>query len=252
MNQTDYSLLSKMNIQSDAIIVNQCNRNETTEFNYNHHHILWISLKERGVGLSRNTALLRSSADIVLFADEDVVYSDEYEQTIIQAFESHPKISLIAFNLSSLNEKRPEYLVKKDHKLTLLNCLKYGACRIAVKRESVFYRTITFSLLFGGGSLYSAGEDNLFVVQCLRHGLKGMASREFIGLVEQKSSTWFKGYTEKYYYDRGILMYLMYGDFAYILLTILNHRNRSNELLSLYERQKASMKGIQFARVLFR
>ena len=32
MHQTDHSLLEKMNIQSDAIVVNQCNRNEVERF----------------------------------------------------------------------------------------------------------------------------------------------------------------------------------------------------------------------------
>ena len=35
-------------------------------------------LNERGIGLSRNTALMRATADIILFADEDVTYKDGY------------------------------------------------------------------------------------------------------------------------------------------------------------------------------
>ena len=57
MHQTDHSLLEKMNIQSDAIVVNQCNRNEVERFMYNGHQILWMSLNERGIGLSRNTLI---------------------------------------------------------------------------------------------------------------------------------------------------------------------------------------------------
>ena len=34
---------------------------------YNGHQILWMSLNERGIGLSRNTALMRATADIILF-----------------------------------------------------------------------------------------------------------------------------------------------------------------------------------------
>lgn len=67
MHQTDHSLLEKMNIQSDAIVVNQCSRNEVEWFMYNGHQILWMSLNERGIGLSRNTALMRATADIILF-----------------------------------------------------------------------------------------------------------------------------------------------------------------------------------------
>lgn len=32
MNQTDYTLLDKINIQTSAIVCNQCDKNEMTEF----------------------------------------------------------------------------------------------------------------------------------------------------------------------------------------------------------------------------
>ena len=51
MHQTDHSLLEKMNIQSDAIAINQCDRDEIERFTYNGHNILWMSLNERGIGL---------------------------------------------------------------------------------------------------------------------------------------------------------------------------------------------------------
>ena len=43
MHQTDHSLLEKMNIQTDAIIVNQCDENKIEEFKYNGHTIKWFS-----------------------------------------------------------------------------------------------------------------------------------------------------------------------------------------------------------------
>ena len=39
INQTDYSLLEKMNIQTDAIVGNQCDRNEISEFIYKNKKI---------------------------------------------------------------------------------------------------------------------------------------------------------------------------------------------------------------------
>ena len=57
MFQTDYSLPEKMNIQSDAIIANQCERNEVVEFDFNGYRIKYLSFAERGVGLNRTTLL---------------------------------------------------------------------------------------------------------------------------------------------------------------------------------------------------
>jgi len=226
MNQSDYSLLEKMNIQSDAIVVNQCNYNAIKEFEFRGHHIKWYSINERGVGLSRNTALMRATADIVLFADDDVVYKDNYSDVIIQTFEKYPLAGLIAFNLPSENLTRKEKIVNKAKKLNLFNCLKFGAFRIAVRRNIIFEKRVYFSLLFGGGAKYSAGEDNLFVSDCIKKFIKCYCVPEIIGSVKHESSTWFKGYNEKYFIDKGILMYEIYGHLAYFFSPLICIKNK--------------------------
>ena len=79
MNQSDHNILERMNIQTDAIIINQCDQTQFEELEYQNRRIRFLSFAERGVGLSRNNALLRSDGDILLFADDDVVYEDGYE-----------------------------------------------------------------------------------------------------------------------------------------------------------------------------
>lgn len=227
MHQTDHSLLQKMNIRTDAIVINQCDRNEIEEFDYNGHQIQWLSLKERGVGLSRNSALARGTADILLFADDDVVYNDDFHKTVIDFFEKHPSVGLAVFNLQSLNPDRPEYIVQKDHRLKWHNCLRYGAFRIAVRRECLIHNNVWFSLLFGGGAIYQAGEDNLFITDCIQKGMHCMACKDSIGIVKQEVSTWFKGYNEKYYKDRGALFAALYGKLGYLVLFLFESRKRN-------------------------
>ena len=72
-----------MNVQTSAIVINQCERNEIERFEFRGHEILWISCEERGVGLSRNTALLRATGDVLLIADDDVRYIDGYEEIVL-------------------------------------------------------------------------------------------------------------------------------------------------------------------------
>ena len=72
------ALAEKMNLQSDAVIINQCDENTYLEYEYGGNTIRGYSFAEKGVGLSRNNALLRAKADIVLFSDEDIVYHDGY------------------------------------------------------------------------------------------------------------------------------------------------------------------------------
>ena len=56
-------------------------------WNENGNNFEWYNLEERGVGLSRNNALLRATGNILLFADDDVRYIDNYEKIIQTEFE---------------------------------------------------------------------------------------------------------------------------------------------------------------------
>lgn len=244
MHQTDHSLLEKMNIQSDAIVINQCDYNCIERFTFRGHDILWMSMNERGVGLSRNNALMRASGDILLFADDDVVYTDDYAEKIMNAFENNPKSDLIVFNLQSQNPNRPEAIVEEEYKLHWHNCLKFGAFRIAIRRDAIQKANVFYSLLFGGGAKYQSGEDTLFIVQCLKKGIRGLASSETIGTVQQEESTWFNGFDEKYFFDKGVLMKQCFGPWATPLIIALCIKNPTQtNTLGLVKAIRCALKG---------
>ena len=68
MKQSDYSLLDKMNIVCDAIIVNQTDQESKHIFEYNNHKIIWINSSERGLSKSRNLLLKNSFAEYCIIA----------------------------------------------------------------------------------------------------------------------------------------------------------------------------------------
>ena len=87
MNANCQQLVEKMNIKSDAIIINQCDKVGYQEQHLNEGIVRFFDMNERGVGLSRNNALLRATGDIVLFSDEDITYDDDYVSKVLDAFE---------------------------------------------------------------------------------------------------------------------------------------------------------------------
>lgn len=206
MNQPkdDYSLLDKMNIQSDVIVGNQCDANSIEHFNYNGHRATYLNFAERGVGLNRNNALMRATGDICLFADDDMVYEDGYAEIVEKAFKDFPHADVIVFNLK---EKIPtRKIITKPAKVGCLNYLRYGTARIAVRLQSVKKHGIYFNQCFGGGTEHCHGEDNLFLNACLKNGLKIVAIPSYIAtLTEERASSWNNGYDEKYLRDQGVL-----------------------------------------------
>ncbi len=204
MHQTDTSLLKKMNIQSDAIVGNQCDENDVQSFEWNGHAITYLSFAERGVGLNRNNSLMRATGDICLFADDDMRYCDNYVETVTRAFEEFPQADVLIFNLIEKTPKRA--VIQKASRVTFFNFLRYGTARVAFRNAAVQKNGIYFNQCFGGGTAHCHGEDNLFLGACLQKGLKIYAVPYYIAeLTEERESSWNNGYDEKYLRDQGAL-----------------------------------------------
>lgn len=204
MHQGDHSLLEKMNIQSDAIIGNQCDYNSVEEFTWNGCNIKYLNFTERGVGLNRNNALMRATGDICLFADDDMRYEDGYVALIEETFLANPVADVIIFNIVGRDTGRNK--IVKPYRVNRLNYLKFGTARIAIKLSSIKRNGIYFNQCFGGGTEHSHGEDNLFLTACLDKGLKIYAEPVLLAtLQDERGSTWDSGNVEKYLSDQGVL-----------------------------------------------
>lgn len=247
MGQTDYSLPEKMNIQTDAIIGNQCDRSEIESFSFNGHKITYLSFAERGVGLNRNNALMRADADVCLFADDDMVYVDGYEKIVADAFERHSDADVLAFNLeavSSVGDVPERKIIEKESRVNYFNCLRYGTARIAVRLRAVRLNGIAFNQCFGGGTPYCHGEDNLFVVACLDKGLKMYSIPETIAvLTEERKSSWNEGFDEKYLLDQGMLFRCMSRKYWKLLCLQDSLRRHSSYGMSFSQAYKAMLRG---------
>lgn len=214
--EKDGKLLAKtMGLKSDAVIVSQGSQENYEEFEENGKKIRCFYMKTRGVGLNRNTALQRAKGDILLFCDEDIVLDPGYEATILKAFERNKAADLLTFNVR-VDERRRTYYNKDRHRIRWYNYGRYPAYAIAARRKALEAGRVSFSLLFGGGAKYSNGEDSLFLRDCLKSGMKMYTETAEIGEEVYRESTWFKGYTEKFFVDRGVLFHFLYGKMAMV------------------------------------
>ena len=225
MNQKDFSLYDSMNLNSDAIIINQCDDNSYDHVTIRNNDVKMYSFAERGVGLSRNSALMRASADIVEFADDDMIFIDGYQEMVKKAFEEHPEADAILFSVHSLNCARPLLIINKFSRVRRIKALKYGCARLAVRREKILYNNVFFSLLFGGGAKYGCGEDTIFLQDCIKAGLKLYKSPVLVANVKQEESSWFSGYTDRYYKDKGALFASVFPRICYLYAIITATKN---------------------------
>ena len=247
MNQNDFSKVQSMKIFSDCIYANQANQTSYREQNFEFGTVKMITTETRGVGINRNVALIYADGDYLLFSDDDLEYVDGYEKMVAEAFENCPKADGIIFNIVTVGYA---YGCRKNLKIKRVkwyNSFNYGAVRLAVKRNSIKREGITFSTNFGGGTKYSAGEDTLFINSMLRKGLKIFTYPVVIATVDQSTSTWFKGYNEKFYYDKGALFSAISKFWAKPLCFqyLVRHRHHKQNGISFFKAYKLMKQGIK-------
>lgn len=228
VNKKEQELAAVMRLEERAVIVNQTDEELICDYGT----IKCVRMRERGVGLSRNTAMdyMDKAGDVCLFSDEDIRYDKGYTQAISKEYEAHPEADMILFNMR-VNEARRTYWNESFKRIRFYNYGRYPAYSISAKKEVLIKSGVRYSLWFGGGARYSNGEDSLFLKDCLAAGMKIYASPICLGEEEERpatenASTWFSGYHEKFFHDRGVLYAFLYGPMKYVMTWVFLIRKR--------------------------
>lgn len=203
MNRENIDFLENMQIKTDAIVINQCGREDQEVIEREGKKITFKSFNEKGLSRSRNRALEEATADICLIADDDVVYASDYEKKILEAYATYKDADIIAFQVTRLGAKRLKKYRLKPKKQSWLSCMKISSVEITFKREQILKQGIRFKTLFGAGAYFNNGEENIFLYDCLRKGLKIMYVPIEIGSVSCEESSWFEGYNRHYFRSMG-------------------------------------------------
>ncbi len=225
LDRDPQALAECMRPSCDAVIVEQCDTDGREEFERNGHRIRVVRDSGRGVGRSRNQGLLYSDGEITLIGDEDIVYDDGYAELVTKTFAAHPEADVLLFNVEQ-SPGRETYRNTDVRRVRFYNCGRYPAYSIAIRTDRQREANVWFSHLFGGGAPYMAGEDSLFLTDCLRKHLVILRVPVCIGRETPRESTWFKGHTAQFFYDRGKLYKALYGKAAGLFAFIYLLRNR--------------------------
>lgn len=210
MNQNDVSLFKKMNIQTDAIIANQTTENRIEIHTINQKEVQVVSTKTRGLSRNRNIGLvhLSQTCDVVVFADDDLVFVDGYDEIISTEFEKHPYAEAIKFNLHDLSSKRKISMkrIEKFEKATRRNMSSSGVWGCAVKTDAIKRHNLFFNEEFGTGTKNYCGEDTIFLQEMISKGIRFYRSPRDIAGIDQTESSWFTGYDEKFFSVCGMVL----------------------------------------------
>ena len=121
MHQEDFSKYKAMNLQSDAVIANQTKFSGYFIQEIDGHKVKLISTDLRGLSRNRNTAICLSEAELIMFADDDIVFYDGYEEKVIREFASHPEAEAIRFELHTTKRKEAAISEREQQTLSLIH-----------------------------------------------------------------------------------------------------------------------------------
>ncbi|MCR4923552.1 MAG: glycosyltransferase family 2 protein [Lachnospiraceae bacterium] len=219
MGLSDESYIDSLNISSDAVVINQCDRDSKEKLERRSkkgklQKVCYICSKERGLSKSRNMAIKNSEADICILCDNDVEYTEDYEKIIRDAYKRHKDADLIVFYIKRKERLKP--LSSKDKRMNYLSVLKIFSPEISFKRESI--KGINFNESFGAGAKYIMGEENIFLYDCLKQGKRIYYVPLKIAELREEESTWFKGYDKSFFISRGANYAAMSKTFAGLLI----------------------------------
>lgn len=237
MTDDPLSIVKKNRITSKVLVVNQNGFDGLHTYQNNKIRVLETSTS--GLTKSRNIALSMAEGDILLLCDDDVIYYENYEHAILTEFENNPSADIMVFNIERINYKGKGSRITRRGRAPFYR--SYGSVRIAFRRKSVQGK-LEFNELFGSGSVYSSGEETIFLNEARKQGLKIYESPQVIAQVDFSESSWFKGFDHKFFFDRGALLREAYPK-TYPLLQFYYVQKKFRDEMSMLEIIRAIEEG---------
>ena len=127
-------------------------------------------LDVKGVSHNRNNSLKHCNGDIILIADDDIIYEKDAFNKILETFEKRPQMDL---GLFMMNYPNPKIYPDKEVEVGVpFPKYYYGsAVEIALRRNKI--GSLNFWPGIGPGNDYLlTGEDEFFLISAIRKGLK--------------------------------------------------------------------------------
>lgn len=199
MHQADDALVRQSGLTGDVVVINQCDRDGYDECATARGTARTYATRQRGLTRSRNLAIRESKADVCMLCDDDEVFVPDYEQRILEAYEGLPQADVIVFKMVN----HPTPLPDRVTRLKFPRTMQVSSWQISFRRQRLLEAGVWFDELLGAGSGNGAEEELKFLLDCERAGLAIWYVPVEIARVGQEHSTWFSGFTEEFFENRG-------------------------------------------------
>ena len=218
MNRTSLDFLNSMFSNAkledyNILIINQCQNK--LQLVSNKSNIRVVNSLDKGISNSRNLALKHAVGNVVLFADDDVVYQKNFDKVILNAHKKYLEADIITFQLTDFEGNYfRKYSTNVKHNKKSIG--QVNSVVISSKLEKI--KNLSFDTNFGLGAAFETGEENLYLQKALNKGLDLI----FVPKVILKHPVYSSGKDDannKLIYARGAYCYKKYGTIGYLKIT---------------------------------
>ncbi len=136
-----------------------------------------VTSRTRGISVNRNKGIEAATAPYALLADDDVDFNSDELISVIRAFESNPDYDILTFKFHSRTseKKYPDKAsnLRKPPKGFYVTSIEIGFNVQQIKSK------VRFNENFGIGTDFICGEENIFIYDALKAGLKAKFIPEY-------------------------------------------------------------------------
>lgn len=226
------------------LIINQT-KSETLLIS-DYPNIRVINSFEKGLSKSRNLALDNVVGRILIIADDDVVYQNDFASKIIAAYNKFPQATVI--NFCAINQNGTflkKYPADSKKQLNTFDVFNVASIEMTINKERLDSIGIRFDENFGLGASFEMGEEAVFLFDL--ENKKQQISFENQILVKHNGLTTSdkKGMNERYYIHGAVLTRVLKNNYMYWLFLKLFFDLKQNKikLSAIFKALNSAKKG---------
>ena len=174
------NIFSKTSVENyNVLIINQTDDDKF--LNSSLDNIRVCNSLERGTSNSRNLAIENAKGNICLFADDDTIFEENFENIITSEFKKHQDMYLLSFESTSGEKKDFHLDYPKLSGIHTKNSLrKVHMITMAFNRQKLIESKVRFNQYFSLGGKFNGGTEYVFLRNAFSKGLKAFHIKKTI------------------------------------------------------------------------
>jgi len=228
------SFLDKMfkncnSIDYSIIVVDQSESKKDLNTISDKFDVKYYNIQPNGLSNSRNFAISKSSAEICLLCDDDIIYEKNFSEIIINSFDQNESDVITYYAKNDDGSLFKNYPSITNHSYKSISYI--NSFLIAFKREKIIDNNIKFDPLFGLGAIFETADEYIFLRNILQKKLRLISCPKII-LTHPYNSSGQDAGIDKNIFARAAIFYKFYGYLSYVKLIhhiyLLKRKNMIN------------------------